>query len=140
MRPRPIVTVRREQRVLTGLEHGGSNLSVMKNISVLSLAIGIVAAIAHPVFAGLVCSATDPCKVCSVSAPGRRDTVVVPNDWRANDCLKFALWEKGTNTFGGGWKWQLGCMDPQLKWGAAQGGTRPGSTVFPNRNTCNWNF
>jgi hypothetical protein len=65
-------------------------------------------------------------KLCSgVLAPNWRDTITVPDSWKAGTCQGFAS-SIGTSAY------QLGCANPDnFSWGNPNGGTPPD-------NRCNW--
>jgi hypothetical protein len=67
-----------------------------------------------------------PVKLCSGVLGGQfRDTITVPDAWKAGTCQAFA-YSVGTTAY------QLGCANTNsFSWGAIDGGT-------PNDNSCNW--
>jgi hypothetical protein len=69
---------------------------------------------------------TTPVKLCSsVQAFKWRDTMVVPDDWKAGTCQSFA------NSLGMT-EYQLGCANPNsISWGSRNGST-------PSENQCGW--
>jgi hypothetical protein len=73
-----------------------------------------------------VVAITTPVKLCSgVLAPNWRDTITVPDGWKAGTCQGFAT-SIGTSAY------QLGCANPNsFSWGNMNGGTPPD-------NQCGW--
>jgi hypothetical protein len=68
---------------------------------------------------------TNPVKLCSGIGGTSRDTIVVPDSWKAGTCQSYAESIRGSS-------YQLGCANADnFSWGDLGGGTPPS-------NNCNW--
>lgn len=68
---------------------------------------------------------TSPVKLCSAIGAAWRDTLVVPDSWKAGTCQTYAESIRASN-------YQLGCANADsFSWGDMGGGTPPA-------NNCNW--